>query len=72
MSPASSNMSSSKGPGPGLSGQQVFPTWGIVAVEGHWGCECGSSSCKAGKYPHANWAIHCNNIHVIDLGRKPV
>jgi hypothetical protein len=73
----------------------VLPTYGVVAVDGNWMCECGEASCKAGKHPRikswvtratkdprqiadwamrwplANWAIHCTEINVVDLDRKP-
>jgi hypothetical protein len=73
----------------------VLPVFGVVAVDGNWRCECGQSSCKAGKHPRikswvtratkntrqiadwamrwplANWAIHCTEISVVDLDRKP-
>jgi hypothetical protein len=73
----------------------VLPTYGVVAVDGNWMCECGQRSCKAGKHPRikswvtrstkdprqiadwamrwpvANWAIHCTEINVVDLDRKP-
>jgi hypothetical protein len=73
----------------------VLPTYGVVAVDGNWRCECGDRSCKAGKHPRikswvtratkdpiqiadwalrwplANWAIHCTEISVVDLDRKP-
>ena len=73
----------------------VLPTYGVVAVNGNWMCECGAGSCKAGKHPRikswatratkdpiqiadwalrwplANWAIHCTEINVVDLDRRP-
>ena len=73
----------------------ILPTYGVVAVDGNWMCECGEASCKAGKHPRikswvtratkdtrqiadwamrwplANWAIHCTEINVVDLDRKP-
>jgi hypothetical protein len=73
----------------------VLPSYGVVAVDGNWMCECGEASCKAGKHPRikswvtratkdtrqiadwamrwplANWAIHCTEINVVDLDRKP-
>jgi hypothetical protein len=73
----------------------ILPTFGVVAVDGNWMCECGEASCKAGKHPRikswvtratkdtrqiadwamrwplANWAIHCTEINVVDLDRKP-
>src|ERR1019366_7395713 len=29
----------------------VLPTYGAVAIDGNWMCECGEASCKAGKHP---------------------
>src|ERR1035438_10231770 len=29
----------------------ILPTFGVVAVDGNWMCECGEASCKAGKHP---------------------
>jgi hypothetical protein len=73
----------------------ILPTYGVVAVDGNWMCECGEASCRAGKHPRikswvtratkdsrqiadwatrwplANWAIHCTEINVVDLDRKP-
>jgi hypothetical protein len=29
----------------------ILPTYGVVAVDGNWMCECREASCKAGKHP---------------------
>ena len=35
----------------------ILPTYGVVAVDGNWTCECGEASCKAGKHPRIkSWA----------------
>src|ERR1039458_7469921 len=31
----------------------VLPTYGVVAVNGNWMCECGAGPCKAGKHPRS-------------------